>query len=59
MNTTTNQAGRPRSMKARKTTTCQCGRLIQPGHRIVRLNGRWVCIECAIAVAIAKRQAAA
>ena len=53
MNTT--QDTRIRSMKARRTSTCRCGRLIRVGHRIISLGrGQWICVECAIAIATGK-----
>ena len=54
----TNQ-DRIRSMKARRSGTCQCRRLILVGDIITRHDGTWLCVECAIALATAKRQAAA
>lgn len=48
------QPARIRSMKARRTSTCQCGRTIHVGDRITRHDDRWVCIHCAIAIATGK-----
>lgn len=43
---------RVRAMKARKTSTCPtCRQLIRVGHRIIRLNGKWLCIDCALTAA--------
>jgi hypothetical protein len=50
----TDQDTRIRSMKARRSSTCQCGRLILVGARITRHGGRWLCTDCAIAIATGK-----
>jgi hypothetical protein len=42
---------RVRSMKARRSSTCQCGRTILVGARITRHGGRWLCTDCAITIA--------
>jgi hypothetical protein len=47
----TNPEPRIRAMKARRKSTCRCGRLIQVGNRIIQLDGRWVCIDCALTAA--------
>ena len=49
----TSQTTRVRSMKARRSSTCRCGRLIRVGDRITRHGGKWLCVECAITTAIA------
>ena len=43
---------RIRSMKARRSSTCpSCRQPIRVGHRIIRLGGRWICIDCALTAA--------
>ena len=49
----TAHGSRVRSMKARRASTCRCGRPIRVGDRITRHSGKWLCLECAITTAIA------
>lgn len=44
----TSQGTRIRSMKARRKSTCRCGRLILVGNRITLLGGAWLCLDCAL-----------
>ena len=42
-------------MKARRTSICRCGRPIPVGAWITQHGGRWLCVNCAIALATAGR----
>lgn len=54
----TSQGPRVRSMKARRQSTCRCGRFVQVGDRITRLEGAWLCLACAIAISTREAQGA-
>ncbi len=39
----------PRVRRARRTSVLSCGHLVLPGQLIVRRDGRWTCLACALA----------
>jgi hypothetical protein len=37
-----------RVRKARRSSLLACGHYVQTGHMIARVDGEWICIECAL-----------